>query len=163
MVRDNQGLAVTLCDTAALTAYNDAVAEWLDYKNTAMRRLKQAIEIDADFCMAHCFRGYLFVTFNSAAVLPAALSALAKAEALAKNTSPREQRHVAALRHLLNGAPHKACACWDEIVAAHPHDIVALRMHHYTCFCSGYRQQLSSTPAGEPICAARAVVLRRVA
>ena len=44
MVRDNQGLAVTLCDTAALTAYNDAVAEWLDYKITAMRRLKQAIE-----------------------------------------------------------------------------------------------------------------------
>ena len=71
-MRDNQGLAVTLCDTAALTAYNYAVAEWLDYKITAMRRLKQAIEIDADFCMAHCFRGYLFVTFNSAAVLPAA-------------------------------------------------------------------------------------------
>jgi len=73
VVRDNQGLAVTLCDTAALAAYNDAVAEWLDYKITAMRRLKQAIEIDADFCMAHCFRGYLFVTFNSAAVLPAAV------------------------------------------------------------------------------------------
>lgn len=147
MVRDNQGLAVTLSDTAALTAYNDAVSEWLDYKITAMRRLKQAIEIDADFCMAHCFRGYLFVTFNSAAVLPAAVSALARAEALAKNASPREQRHVAALRYLLDGAPQKACTCWDEIVAAHPHDIVALRMHHYTCFWSGYRQQLSSTPA----------------
>ena len=58
MVRDNQGLAVTLSDAAALTAYNEAVTEWLDYKITAMRRLKQAIEFDADFCMAHCFRGY---------------------------------------------------------------------------------------------------------
>ncbi|MGB2241190.1 MAG: hypothetical protein ACPH3B_05155, partial [Candidatus Puniceispirillaceae bacterium] len=146
-MRDGQGLAVTVADDMAVSAYNSAVTEWLNYKITAMRTLKQAIEIDPDFCMAHCLRGYLFVTFNSAAVLPAAGSALAKATALAPTASRREQRHVAALKHLLDGAPHQACACWDEIAADHPHDIVALRMHHYTCFWSGYRQQLSALPA----------------
>ena len=138
---------MTLSNNLALDPYNNSVAEWLDYKITAMRTLKKAIEIDPDFCMAHCLRGYLFITFNSAAVLPAAQSALDKAEVLVDSVSPREQRHVAALRYLLDGVPNKACACWDEIVAGHPHDIVALRMHHYTCFWSGYRQQLSTIPA----------------
>ncbi len=82
-MRDRQGLAVTGSDDAAISAYNTAVAEWLDYKITAMRTLKHAIEIDPDFCMAYCFRGYLFVTFNSAAVLPAAAASLTKAAALA--------------------------------------------------------------------------------
>ena len=107
-MRDGQGLAVTGSSDAAVLAYNTAVAEWLDYKIAAMRTLKQTIEIDPDFCMAHCFRGYLFVTFNSAAVLPAAAASLTKAAALANTASVREQRHVAALRHLLEGAPHKA-------------------------------------------------------
>ena len=76
-MRDGQGLAVTVADDMAVSAYNSAVTEWLNYKITAMRTLKQAIEIDSDFCMAHCLRGYLFVTFNSTAVLPAAGAALA--------------------------------------------------------------------------------------
>ena len=71
-MRDGQGLSVTVSDSGAVSAYDAAVNEWLDYKITAMRTLKQAIEIDPEFCMAHCFRGYLFVIFNSAAVLPAA-------------------------------------------------------------------------------------------
>ena len=146
-MHDGQGLALTVSDNAAVSAYDAAVTEWLNYKITAMRTLKQAIEIDPDFCMAHCFRGYLFATFNSAAVMPAAATSLAKASALEGTTSVREQRHVAALRHLLEGAPHKACACWDEITADHPHDILALRMHHYTCFWSGYRQQLLALPS----------------
>ena len=73
-MRDGQGLTVTVSDDAAVSAYNRSVTEWLDYKITAMRTLKQVIEIEPEFCMAHCFRGYLFVTFNSAAVLPAAVS-----------------------------------------------------------------------------------------
>ena len=43
-MRDRQGLAVTGSDDAAISAYNTAVAEWLDYKITAMRTLKHAIE-----------------------------------------------------------------------------------------------------------------------
>ena len=146
-MRDGQGLTVTVSDDAAVSAYNRALTEWLDYKITAMRTLKQAIEIEPDFCMAHCFRGYLFVTFNSAAVLPAATESLTKAAALAGTASVREKHHVAALQHLLDGAPQKACACWHGITADHPHDILALRMHHYTCFWSGYRHQLSALPA----------------
>jgi len=144
---DEQGLMVTLSNDLALDAYNTAVTEWLNYKITAMSSLKLAIKIDTDFCMAHCFRGYLFMTFNSATVFSAAQSALAKAEILADYVSPRERRHVMALRFLVDGWPHKACACWDEIAAEYPHDIVALRMHHYTCFWSGFRQQLLATPA----------------
>ena len=144
---DNQGLTVTVSDRIALEFYNSAVIQWLEYKISAMKTLKQAIEIDNDFCMAHCFRGYLFMTFNSAAVLPAAQSALAKAVLFKDKLSQREQCHIRALSHLIAGAPNKACACWDEIVATYPHDIVALRMHHYTCFWSGYRHGLSATPA----------------
>ena len=71
---DGQGLPITVGNATAVSAYNKAVTEWLDYKVSSMRTLKQAIELEPDFCMAHCFRGYLFVTFNSAAVLPAAVA-----------------------------------------------------------------------------------------
>lgn len=109
-----------------------------------MRKLKRAIEIEPDFCIVHCFRGYLIVSLNSAAVLTAAAASLAKAAALEGTESVREQRQVAALRFLLGWAPHKSCACWDEITADYPHDILALRMHNYTCFWSGYRRKLSA-------------------
>ena len=71
---DGQGLAVSVENDTAVLAYNKAVTEWLDYKISSMRTLKQAIELEPDFCIAHCFRGYLLVTFNSAAVLPAAVA-----------------------------------------------------------------------------------------
>jgi tetratricopeptide (TPR) repeat protein len=147
MLRDNQGLVITAAEPSAVAHFDAAVTEWLGYKITAMKTLKQALERDADFCMAHCFRGYLFVTFNSAAVLGAAHAAHGKAAAVAQTASRREQRHVEALRYLLDGVPHKACACWEAILADYPVDIVALRMHHYTSFWSGYRQQLSAAPA----------------
>ena len=48
-MRDGQGLTVTVSDDAAVSAYNRSVTEWLDYKITAMRTLKQVIEIEPEF------------------------------------------------------------------------------------------------------------------
>ena len=54
---DGQGLAVSVGNDTAVSAYNKAVTEWLDYKISSMRTLKQAIELEPDFVLHIAFAG----------------------------------------------------------------------------------------------------------
>jgi tetratricopeptide (TPR) repeat protein len=144
---DNQGLALTVANTAAADAYNAAATEWLDYRVSAMPTLKSAIDADPGFCMAHCFRGYMLMLFGSVSVAGAVANALEKAKACAGGATERERRHVETLEAWAGGDSVGACARWEAILADHPLDILALRLHHFTSFWLGDTQRLGGGPA----------------
>ena len=146
-MHDLRGLVLTANSEDAAKAFDAALTEWLDYRVSAMPTLKGALERDPDFCMAHCFRGYMLMLFSSAAVMGGVKNALAKAEETAAAASARERRHVDALAVWAAGDPRGACARWEAILADHPLDILALRLHHFTSFWMGHATQLYAVPA----------------
>jgi tetratricopeptide (TPR) repeat protein len=64
-------------------------------------------------------------------------AALAKATRLASKASERERKHVAALAAWRSGDTERAVRIWDDILTAHPHDILALRLQHFSLFWAG--------------------------
>lgn len=144
---DNQNLAITVASPNALAAYNQAMSDLLEYRLTAMPNVKQALEIEPSFCMAHCLRGYMLMMFSTFNVYENASVALENAKRCAENASVREERHVTALECWRQGDLHAACAQWQQILIEHPHDILALRLHHFVSFWMGRTEVLQTAPA----------------
>jgi tetratricopeptide (TPR) repeat protein len=137
MHHDTRGLALTTASAASARLFDRAVAEYLEYRKSVMGTLKQAIEADPDFCLAHCMAGYLFMLFGTHAVDAKVDAALAQAGRLAPRATPREQQHVAALAAWRKGDTARAIRLWDDILIEHPHDLLAMRLQHFSLFWSG--------------------------
>jgi tetratricopeptide (TPR) repeat protein len=137
MQRDARGLALSTDSAEAAALFDRAVAEYLEYRKTTLATLMEALDADPEFCLAHCFVGYLFLLYGSHAVDGKVDAALAKAARLSPRASEREQKHVAALAAWRAGDTARACRIWDDILVAHPHDILALRLQHFSLFWAG--------------------------
>jgi tetratricopeptide (TPR) repeat protein len=137
MHRDARGLVLTTESDAAARLFDRALAEYLEYRKSAMATLKEAIEADSGFCLAQCMTGYLFMLFGTHSVDAKVDAALANAERLAPRASMREQKHVAALAAWRGGDTERAIRVWDEILIDHPHDLLAMRLQHFSLFWSG--------------------------
>lgn len=147
MQSDSRGLTLTTDSSEAAAHYNAAIDNYFQYRLAANTCLKQALEADPDFPLAHCLRGYFFMLFGTTTVLDKARAALAAAEAGAKRVTPREAAHIAALRTWLTGDTLRSCALWDEILLEHPLDLLALRLQHFAIFWLGRSAELRGGPA----------------
>lgn len=135
MRRDAQGHALTIASDEAARAYDAAIEAYLRYRTEAAARLKAALALDGEAPMLLVLRGaFAMLTYNAAALPSAQASA---ARALAAAGTARERLHGEALAHWAAGAPEKALAAWEAIMAAHPRDVLAYRLHHFVAFWMG--------------------------
>jgi tetratricopeptide (TPR) repeat protein len=146
-MQDDRGLELSSRNGPAVVAFNNAVRSFLEYRVTAMPLAKEAATLDPEFCMAHCLRGYFFMVFGTFAVLDKARAALAEAESALSGATPREMRHVQALRSWVEGDLVRASATWERILFDDPLDLLALRLHHFNSFWMGQARALRAAPA----------------
>ncbi len=137
MQRDARGLALSTGSAEAAALFDRAVAEYLEYRKATLATVMEALDADPDFCLAHCFVGYLFMLFGSHVVDGKVDAALAKAGRLSSNATERERKHVAALAAWRSGDTERAIRIWDDILITHPHDVLALRLQHFSLFWAG--------------------------
>jgi len=145
---DLRGLSLSTDSAAAAAAFDATVQDFLEYRLSAADRLGECLAADPEFAFGHCLKGYFFSLFFSNAVAGEIAGALAEAERRAATASPREQRHIAALKAWQAGALEQACAIWDDILIAHPTDLLALRLQHGIQFWSGQAQAMRAAAAG---------------
>jgi tetratricopeptide (TPR) repeat protein len=144
---DVRGLALSTGSEAAVSAYDEAVGSYFEYRLKTGKCVKQALDADPGFAMAHCLQGYLFMLFGTNAVLDKARAALQAAEAGAHGITRREAGHIAALGTWLGGDMARTCALWDEVLVEHPRDLLALRLQHFALFWMGRSAELRGAPA----------------
>ncbi|MDE0718832.1 MAG: tetratricopeptide repeat protein, partial [Rhodospirillaceae bacterium] len=137
--RDCRGLALTAASPEAVEAWDRTVRSYLGMRRDTGDRLKEAYAADADMAMAHCLRGYFMLLFSEAGRWSAGRKSLAKAQKAAADrpVTVRETGHIAALERWADGDMAGATALWDGILTDHPHDLLAMRLAHYTHFYSG--------------------------
>ena len=135
MPTDAQGLPITAASEAAAAAYDHTIQGYLKYRADGGQRLKALLALDAEMPMAQVLKGaFAMLTYN-AAQLPRAREAAAAAARLAGHD--RERMHAAALALWAEGDLDGALGAWEAIMAAHPHDILAFRLHHFSAFWLG--------------------------
>jgi len=140
MPQDAQGLALTAASEAAAAAFDRTVEGYLKYRADAGQRLKALMDLDAGMPMAHLLQGVFAMLAYNSALVPRAQAAAANAARLAGND--RERAHAAALALWADGEVDRALAAWEAIMAAHPHDILAFRLHHFCAFWLGRAGQM---------------------
>ncbi len=134
---DLHGLNLSTTSAAAADAFNDTVLGYLRYRTDIPARLQATLAADPGFGLAHVLKGYMMMLSFKQANLAVAAEALRTAEGLLGSASSREQAHAAALGAWVGGAGDRALAIWEQILDAHPTDVLALRLHHFNAFWVG--------------------------
>ena len=142
MPRDAHHLQLTAAGPDAVAAYDHVIRGYLGYRTDIPARMAALMAADPHCAMAHCLAGYFALLGQNAASLPAARASAAQARAQASHLTQRELWHVEALEHWAAGDQTAAIARWEAILAAHPTDILSLRLAHFTHFWSGRPQDM---------------------
>ena len=145
MIEDVRGLAMSTNSTVAAERYNEAVVDFLNYRLVAGKRVKSALEADPEFVLAQCFRASLMLMLETDAIVPRINKTIADLRSRYGDVTRREQRHIDALRSWAAGDIVRASAIWEQILYADPHDLLALKLHHYLMFWTGQQYVLRST------------------
>lgn len=148
MLTDSRGLDITCASQTALDIYDSSLLDLWNYRVTASKALKGALEHDPDFPMAHIVRGYIMSMLETVMVRPKMLACVEYARSKLEPSCTRERLHADALEYLAAGNTSKACASWELILAKSPHDLLALKMHHHSTFWTGRNYVLRNTVAG---------------
>ncbi len=137
MVLDERGLELTTDSDAAAAAFNTTVRRSLENRVDTPEHMQQVLDADPEFAMGHCLKGLLLSGFQSTRMRPAVAECTAAAEAASQHATWREKANIAALRALSEGQRRKACDIWEDILARHPTDLLALRHLTHALFWSG--------------------------
>ncbi len=123
MTQDAQGHRLSGATAAAATAYDQAVRAFNLVHGDSIGRFDTAREAAPGFAMAHLGKAWVFALANDPGLMT-------QAQALVETTRPltlneREQAHLAALSHLVQGARAAAVAVLDRHLMRYPFDLVA--------------------------------------
>jgi tetratricopeptide (TPR) repeat protein len=143
MAHDAQGNRVTLASEEAARAFDHTVEGFLKYRADTPLRLKAALKLDGEAPILHAMKAAFAMLAYKASAVPAARGALDQARSLGGN--PREQMHVAALGAWADGEQDRAIAIWENLLAEHPRDILAFRLHHFAAFWMGKAPEMMAS------------------
>ena len=143
MLTDERGLALTTSSERAVRAFDEAIACSLEYRLRITSVVQAMLTADPTFVMGHVLVGYLMVGRGTSEGVVDAAKALEAAEVHAgDHLTRRERLHVQALAALVQGERQRACRVWEEILSAHPRDLLALRRVHLESFWLGNQQRM---------------------
>ncbi len=137
MFEDCRGVPFTAAADEAVTAFDHTIDAYLSLSPEAGPRLKAVFDADPDMVMVHCLKGYFFLLMGSGPLIARAQNSFEQASAGASLSTPREQAHVKALGLWCRDRPKAAGEIWEQILAEHPRDVLALRLAHHGHFYSG--------------------------
>lgn len=135
---DLHGLPISAASAEAAAAFNRTVDGYLTYRADTPLRMREALAADPEFGLAQVLRGYFAMLAFNAASVPSARDALGKAQRLSAKATPRERAHVAALEQWADGDIDATLGAWEQILAEHPLDVLAFRLHHFLAFWYGH-------------------------
>jgi tetratricopeptide (TPR) repeat protein len=139
---DQRGIAHTAASQEAVDRLDATVTEYLHFSTETGARLKETLQADAEFPMAHVLRGYFMQLFCVASLTEKARQSLAKAREASAGISEREQHHVEALEAWVAGDLDAALEHWESILLDHPLDMVAVKLAQFIHFYLGDSRRL---------------------
>jgi tetratricopeptide (TPR) repeat protein len=123
MLQDAQGHHLSGATAEAVTAYDQAVRAFNLVHGDAVGLFDTAREAAADFAMAHLGKAWVFTVANDPGLQNQAAALVETVRPLMLNE--REEAHLSALSHLVQGARAAAVAVLDRHLMRYPFDLVA--------------------------------------
>ncbi len=143
-VRDPRGVTWTMGAEASAAKLFSAMHSYFTFRADAMERVDSLLRDDPDVPVGWVLRGYLLLFSRAGPDMPLAAEAHARAEAVARAATPAERLHARALKAWLDADALGAQRIWDAILTDTPHDLLALRVQHFTAMMLGRPDYLRS-------------------
>jgi tetratricopeptide (TPR) repeat protein len=137
VLEDAHGLTLSTTSAETVRAFDHTIAGYLKNRADTAQRLSALIQLDPELGMGHVLKGYLLMLGFNEALVGVARASEAVAAKLAGAMNSREAAHLAALRSWIDGDIERTLRGWEEILAAHPRDVLAFRLHHFLAFWFG--------------------------
>ncbi len=145
MRQDIHGLEISTSSTEAGAAFDRTVLGYVRYRADTAEHLAATLAADADFGLAHCLKGYFAMLSYKQANVPIAAEAARAARRLTAAATARERIHVAALEAWVAGDVDRTLDLWEQILAGHPTDVLALRLAHFGNFWLGRPNEMRAS------------------
>ena len=142
MTDDTRGLPLTAANGEAVTAFDHTIDGYLGLSFDTGERLKATFAADPGMPMAYILKGYFFMLMAMPALKAKAQRIYGEISERLADATPREQRHAKAMDAMAHGRANEALNCWEDILAEHPRDALALRLAHHGYFYKGDSQNL---------------------
>src|SRR5438132_12249949 len=123
MIQDAHGHHRAGATAEAVTVYDEAVRAFNLVHGDAIGLFDTARQAAPDFAMAHLGKAWVFTVANDPGLRTQAAALVETARPLRLNE--REQAHLAALTHLVQGSRAAAVAVLDRHLMRYPFDLVA--------------------------------------
>ena len=136
-LEDRRGLETSAHDQAEVEAFDAALELFLNYEMAAGVAVKQVVADHPQCVLAAVLRGYMMMMLETSAVHDKVAATAESTRATAGHATDRELLHLRALTEWAGGDVFAAATTWERILAEHPHDLLALKLHHYTTFWTG--------------------------
>jgi hypothetical protein len=134
---DEAGVPVTVAGPEAAAGWDRVVEGLLSFAPDLDARFDALFAEDPTMPAAHTLRAWLLHYTHDPRQDRLVSFALETAEDAAGQATQREREHLSAVRQLVEGRPKVAAAGWDQVLDAHPRDIVALRCAYFDRFERG--------------------------
>ena len=142
-MQDLNGLPISTRSAAAAEAFDRTLRSYAGNRIDTSEHLAAALAADPEFALGHCTKGYLMMLMYKSAVAPKVREAEETARRFARTA--REDLHVEALSAWRSGDLQRALDLWEQILAAHPTDVLALRLSHFNYFWLGRREEMRAS------------------
>ena len=137
---DQQGHPLSGASADAREHYERATGLFRLYSGDPLAAAEAAIADSPGFAMAHLLKAWLNLLGTEPAGIEVARAAHAGATPHCR--SGREQGHLAAVGHLMEGRWHAASRAILRVSTDHPHDLLALQVGHQIDFFTGNARML---------------------
>ena len=134
---DARDVPVSSCQAESLDDYEVALQQFQSYFGDPTETLAGTLERDPEFVIGHIFNASAMLMMSERQYLPMVRDSIEAAEALAHKSNDREKGLLAAARHWMEGRWDLACVTWDQVLAEHPRDAMAIQLAHLTDFYLG--------------------------
>jgi hypothetical protein len=142
MATDKLGLEFTAVLPETVTAFNDAMDDYMLFCGEPVGSLLMSAEIDPDFAMGYCLTGSLRLFGGVSSLHHRVNLELRAAKARRNRVNPREQAHIDAFECAAGGEMSAAGEMWDAILVDHPHDMMAAKCAHEAYYLVGESQRM---------------------
>ena len=139
-VTDIRGLRLSGASPEGLAAYERAVHQLSLYVGDPVATVEQALARDPDFVMAHVLKAWMQLLGTEPAGYAVARRVLEASMRLP--VTGREQRHLIAIAHLVDGRWHMASRVLEDLSIEYPRDLLALQVGHQLDFFRGDARML---------------------
>ena len=137
MYDDARGHAVTTADPAALEAYERALRAFHTYRGDPLQPLDEAIRIDPGFAAAYVAKALILCTIFERRFMRDAVATLRSGREALERASAHERALADAAAELARGQWHTGVQKLEQVLLAHPRDLVALQVAHIMDFFRG--------------------------